>query len=580
MPKSQDEALNPMPFFRLLHIRRTYRNVKRIRQIVKVLLRHGLGRFVEEINLQRFIPIGQRLRAFGRYGVYLEKHTLAERTRLAFEELGPTFIKLGQLLSSRPDLVTKTFADEFRKLLDEVPPFPSEEAKKIIEKELGRSLQDICSYFDDTPVAAASIAQVHHATLKDGTDIVFKVCRPKIEESIENDINILYLIARLMLRYIPEGRFYNPEGIVDEFSKNIKREMDFIIEADNAMTFRKNFEGSKTVYIPKVYYEYTTKRVLTMERLVGIRIDEFERLDKEGFDRKDIAKKGTEVYFKQLFEDGFFHADPHPGNIFILEDGRMGLMDFGIVGRLSEKTTEGIANAFLALVHRDFDRLVQQYIELGIVGEEIDREKFREEFKADLIDFMDPLYRKTLSQIDIGEYLDRITQIAVRHKLRLPSDLLLVNKAFLTIEGLGRRLDPDFNLISVAEPYATAFMRKRMSPKRLLSKARKNLYDVTDFLSTFPKQLRTVLRKAVMDELHVKMTPIGLDRLIRDIDRSSNRLSFSLIIAAIIIGSAVIIHSGSGGLLFGFPALGVIGFGVAFLFSIWLLIAILRSGRP
>ncbi len=564
---------------RLFNIRKTYRNVKRVRQIVRVLLKHGLGRFVEEINLQRYIPLGRRIRAFGRYGIYLEKATLAERTRHAFEELGPTFIKLGQLLSARPDLVTKTFADEFRKLLDEVPPFPVEEAKAIIEKELEKPLHEIFSSFDETSVAAASIAQVHHATLKDGSDVIIKVCRPNIEENIENDIAILYLIARLMLKYIPESRFFNPTGIVDEFSKNIKKEMDFFIEADNATTFLKNFEGSDTVYIPKVYYKYTTKRVLTMERLVGIRIDNFERLDREGFDRKEIARKGTEAYFKQLFEDGFFHADPHPGNIFILEDGRMGLMDFGIVGRLSEETMEGIANTFLALIYKDFDRLVQQYIELGIVTEEMDIEKFRIEFKRDLVDFIEPLYTKTLSQIDLGEYLDRIMQIASRHNLRLPSDLLLVDKALLTIEGLGRRLDPEFNLISVAEPYASRFMRKKMSPKRILTRARKNLYDITDFLNTLPKQLRIFMRKAIRDELHIKMTPIGMDRLIRDIDRSSNRLSFSLIIAAIIIGSAVIIHSGSGRLLYGLPALGLIGFAIAFLFGVWLLIAILRSGR-
>lgn len=568
-----------MSLLRFLNIRKTYRNVKRVRQIVRVLLKHGLGRFVEEINLQRYIPISRRLRTFGRYGIYLEKATLAERTRLAFEELGPSFIKLGQLLSARPDLVTKTFADEFRKLLDEVPPFPSEESVRIIEDELKRPLKDVFSFFDETPVAAASIAQAHHATLKDGTDVVVKVCRPDIEENIENDIAILYLIARLMLRYIPESRFFNPIGIVDEFSKNIKKEMDFIIEADNATTFRKNFEGSETVYIPKVYYDYTTRRVLTMERLVGIKIDDFERLDREGFDRKDIARKGTEAYFKQFFEDGFFHADPHPGNIFILEDGRMGLMDFGIVGRLSEETMEGIANTFLALIHKDFDRLVQQYIELGLVTEEIDTEKFRIEFKRDLIDFVEPLYSKTLSQIDIGEYLDRITHIAVRHNLKLPTDLLLVDKSLLTIEGLGRRLDPDFNLISVAEPYATKFMRKKMSPKKILTKARKSLDDIADFLNTLPRQLRIVMRKVIRDDLHVKITHIGLDRLIRDIDRSSNRLSFSLIIAAIIIGSAVIIHSGSGRLLYGLPALGLIGFAIAFLFGAWLLIAILRSGR-
>lgn len=568
-----------MVYRRLFSIRRTYRNVNRVRQIVKVLLKHGLGRFVEEINLQRFIPIGRRLRAFGRYGAYLEKSTLAERTRLAFEELGPTFIKLGQLLSSRPDLVTKTFADEFRKLLDEVPPFPLEEAKGIVETELKKPLDQVFSSFDDRPVAAASIAQVHNARLKDGTDVVVKICRPRIEESISNDIDILYTIARLMLKYLPESKFYNPTGIVDEFSKNIKKEMDFLIEADNATTFRKNFEVSETIYIPKVYYEYTTRRVLTMERIVGIRIDEFERLDREGYDRKAIAKNGTEAYFKQLFEDGFFHADPHPGNIFVLSDGRLGLVDFGIVGRLTEETMEGLANTFLALIHRDFDRIVQQYIELGIVTEDVDIEKFTTEFKRDLMDFIEPLYGKPLGHIDIGEYFDRITQIASRHNMSIPSELLLVDKTLLTMEGIGRRLDPDFNLISIAQPYASKFMRSRFAPGKLLSKARKNIDDIVDFINTLPKQLRIVLRKAIRDELHFKFTLIGLDRFIRDIDRSSNRLSFSIVIAAIIVSSAIIIHSGAGRHLFGFPALGIIGFVMAFILGIGLIIAILRSGR-
>lgn len=568
-----------MVYRRLFNIRRTYRNVNRVRQIVKVLLKHGLGRFVEEINLHRFIPLGRRLRAFGRYGIYLEKSTLAERTRLAFEELGPTFIKLGQLLSSRPDLVTKTFADEFRKLLDEVPPFPPEEAKRIVESELKKPLNELFSSFDVHPVAAASIAQVHNATLKDGTDVVVKVCRPRIDEIIENDIDILYTIAKLMLKYIPESKFYNPKGIVDEFSKNIKKEMDFLIEADNATTFRKNFEGSETVYIPKVYYEYTTRRVLTLERIIGIRIDDFERLDMEGYDRKAIAKNGTEAYFKQLFEDGFFHADPHPGNIFVMEGGRLGLVDFGIVGRLTDETMEGLANVFIALIQRDFDRIVQQYIDLGIVTEDVDIEKFRAEFKRDLMDFIEPLYGKPLGRIDIGDYLDRIIQIAGRYNLKIPSELLLVDKTLLTMEGIGRRLDPEFNLISIAEPYASKFIRGRFAPGKLLLKARKNVDDLFDFINTLPKQLRIVLRKAIRDELQIKISHIGLDRVIRDIDRSSNRLSFSIVIAAIIVSSAIIIHSGTGRHLFGFPALGIIGFVMAFVLAVGLIIAILRSGR-
>ncbi len=565
--------------FNILKLRRTYKNVSRLRQIAIVLIKHGLGRFLEQINLDKYIPISKRLRSFGFYGVYLEKMVLAERTRLAFEELGPTFIKLGQLLSVRPDLVTETFANEFKKLQDMVPPFPFNEAKRIVETELKKPLDILFAKFEEIPVAAASIAQVHRAELKDGPPVIVKVQRPDIEDVIETDINILYRVANLMLRYIPESRFFNPVGIVDEFSRSIRKEMDFLKEADNATRFQLNLRDSDFLYIPGVYYEYTTKRVLTMERLEGIRIDEFDKLKEEGFDCREIAKRGAEAYLKQILEDGFFHADPHPGNIFVLSDGRLGLMDFGIVGRLTDEYREGVAETFIAIVNRDFDRLVEQYIRLGYVSEDVDIETFRNEFKVDLVDFLEPLYGKTLKQINVTEYIDTITSLALKHRLRIPSDLLFMNKALLTIEGLGRRLDPDFDFLSVAEPYALRLLRKRISPVWVYKRSRKDIRDFTDFMVSLPKQMRVILRKAIKDDLQLRLSHIGFDKFTRDLDRSTNRIAFSLIVAAIIIASSVVIHAGGEKFLFGYPALGVIGFLIAFVFGLWLIIAILRSGR-
>ncbi|MBI4653705.1 MAG: AarF/ABC1/UbiB kinase family protein [Nitrospirae bacterium] len=568
-----------MPILDLLRSWQTYKNVGRIREIVNVFLRHGFGQLIEQLNLQRFIPLRKKLKVFGCWHP-IEKHTIPERLRMAFSELGPSFIKLAQLLSSRPDLITKAFADEFKKLQDEVPPFPVEEAKEIIEAELHISIKDMFSYFEDPPIAAASIAQVHKAALKTGEKVVVKVQRPDIREIIETDIAILNIIARLMVKYIPESKVFNPLGIVDEFSKTVRKELNFVEEAKNAQRFKKNFAESPHIHIPIIYPDLTSERVIVMERLEGVRIDDIEGVELLGVDSHEIAKMGVEAYFKMMFEDGFFHADPHPGNIFVMPDGRLGLMDFGIVGWLTPELTENIANVLLALVDKDFDRLIDQYIELGIVTEEgVDIEVFKKELKADLIEFYEPLYGLAIAEINFAEYLDAITHLSIKHGLRLPSALLLMNKTLLILDNIGRQLDPAFNFMTVAEPYAAKLVRRQMGPGRIYERAKKNISDVSDFLATTPKQIGKLLRKTLRDELSIKINPIGMDRLIRDIDRSSNRLAFSIIVAAIIMGSSLLIQSGIGGKIFGLPAVGAIGFFIAFILGLWLLVSIIKSGR-
>jgi|Deesub1362A_J573_1020465.scaffolds.fasta_scaffold00173_9 ubiquinone biosynthesis protein len=567
-----------MPLSGFLRFYQTYRNLDRIRQIVNVLLKHGFGQFVEQINLHRFIPLRKRIRAFGKWPT-IERHTIPERLRMAFGELGPSFIKLAQLLSSRPDLITPAYANEFKKLQDKVPPFPAEIAKKTVESELGIRLEDVFSEFDETPVAAASIAQVHNATLRDGTKVIVKIQRPDIRETIETDISILNTIARLMVRYIPESRLFNPEGIVEEFSKTVRKELDFIVESKNAQRFKKNFADYKGVCIPTVYPELTTEKVIVMERFEGVRIDDIKGIEAMGVDRKELARRGVDIYFKMIFEDGFFHADPHPGNIFVLPDGRIGLMDFGIVGWVTPDMMEKMANAFLAIIRRDFDLLINQYIELGIVSDKVDIETFRREFKADLIELLQPLYDLTISEINFANYIETLTHLMVRHNLTIPSDLLLMNKTMLILDNIGRQLDPDFNFMLIAEPYASRLVRRRLSPHRLLEKARDNLAEAIELAQTTPRQLNIFLKRALKEELNFNVNLIGMQRLIKDIDRSSNRLAFSVIVAAIIIGSTMLIQSGPEGEAFGLPTIGIVGFFVAFVLGIWLLISIIRSGR-
>lgn len=562
----------------LLKLKGTYRNISRIREIINVFLRYGFGRIIDQIHFQRFIPLRTRLKTFGQWPE-LKGPSVPERLRMAFSELGPTFIKLAQLLSSRPDLITKRFADEFKKLQDEVPPFPAEEAKRTIEEQTGLTVDKMFRSFDEKPVAAASIAQVHYATSMDGSEVIVKVQRPGIEEQIDSDINLLSTLANLLSKYVPESRFFNPQGIVEEFSRTIKKELNFIEEARNANRFRKNFADSPDIYIPKMYAEFITRKILVMEKIKGVRIDDIAGIESMGLDRNHLAEIGVNAYFKQILEDGFFHADPHPGNIFVMQDGRIGLMDFGIVGRVSPDLREVIAKTLLALLNKDFDKLTDQYIELGLVSEEMDAGIFKKEFRADLSDFLEPLYGLTLRELNFSEYIDTVTHLALKHNMKIPSDLLLINKAMLIVENIAKELDPDFDFISEAEPYAANLIKQRLSPGRIYEKTVKNIEEVADFALLFPKQLRQIIGKILRDDIHMKLTHIGLDRLIKDMDRSSNRVAFSMVISAILLSSAIMHATGVGPKLYGISAFALISFGTASFLGLWLIISIIRSGR-
>lgn len=562
----------------ITRLTRTYRSARRLQQIINVFLRYGFGQIIDQIHLGRYIPFKKRLKAFGIWPA-LKGPSVPERLRMAFADLGPTFIKLAQVLSSRPDLITTQFADEFKKLQDEVPPFPVLEAKKTIEEDIKLPLDRIFKYFDDLPIAAASIAQVHRAELLDGSDVVVKVQRPDIREQIESDINILTTIARLLDKYVPESRFFNPTGIVEEFSKTVRKEMDFVEEARNCCRFRKNFEHNLDVYIPKIYAEFVTERVLVMEMIEGVRIDNIAAIDEMGLDRKRLAKIGVDAYFKQILEDGFFHADPHPGNILVMPTGMIAFLDFGIVGRVSDELKETMADTFLALIHRDFDRLIDNYVELGIVPEHIDIDAFRKDFKADLSDLLEPLYGLTLQEINFAQYLDTITHLAIKHNLKIPSDLLLINKAMLILENIGLQLDPNFDFIAAAEPYASRIIKKRISPSRLYDRARKNVMEIGDFAFLFPKQMKQIIKKALKDDIQIKMYHVNLPEFIKDMDRSSNRIAFAMIVSAMLISSAIMHATNVPPTIFGISLFGISAFGFAFLLGIWLIISIIRSGR-
>ncbi len=557
---------------------RKYRSARRLQQIINVFLKYGFGQIVDQVHLGVYVPFKKRLRSFGAWPA-VKGPSAAERLRKAFAELGPSFIKLAQLLSSRPDLISEQFANEFKKLQDEVPPFSVQEVRNIIEEDLRMSLESFFLGFDDTPIAAASIAQVHRARLRNGDDVVVKVQRPHIREDIESDITIMSFVARLLEKNVPESRFFNPSGIVEEFTRTVKKELNFVEEARNCARLRKNFEGYPGVHIPKVYEDLSKERVLVLEMIEGVRIDNIAAIDAMGVDKKRLARHGLNVYFKQILEDGFFHADPHPGNILIKPGGEIAFLDFGIVGRVSDEVKEIIAGTFMSLISKDFESLVDHYIDLGIVPEDIDTDSFKREFKSDLADLLEPLYGLKLQEIQFTQFLDTITRLAIKHNLRIPSELLLIDKTLMMLENLCRQLDSEIDVIAAAEPFASKLGLKRMNPARIYEKAVQNVKEIADFAQIFPKQMKKLIKKAVKDDLQIKMYHVNLPEFIKDMDRATNRIAFAMIVSTMILSSAIMHAAGVLPTIFGLSFLGLITFVVAFFLGLWLIISIIRSGR-
>jgi ubiquinone biosynthesis protein len=556
------------------------RDIPRIGRIIAVASRHGFGHLVEQLDLQRFFSLGRRIVTFKKPPPLAHHISAPERLRMMFEDLGPTFIKLGQVLACRPDMLPIDYSRDFLKLTDSVAPFPFAEAKAIIEEDLKAPLNETFSVLDEVPVAAASIAQVHRAMLRDGREVIVKVQRPHIIRIIERDISIMRWLADLIESRVPELAPYNVPGIVDEFARTIKRELDFFVEASNAIQLRNNFRNSAVLYVPEVYTDFSSKRVLVMEKIEGIRIDEYERLDREGYDRRDLALKGGAAYFKMVLQDGLFHADPHPGNIFVLSDGRLALVDFGIMGRVTEENREHFAAIFLALADHDYDALVQQYVDLGFISEEsVDRENFQRELKEDLAALLEPYYVMQVKQIDFGAYVDRVSEILLRHRLKLPSNLYLMDKALITLEGILKQLDPAFNYVEAAKPYVTELVRRRRGPMHAVRGARKNIREFADAVALLPRQVKAAFGKIMHGDIRITIHHEELRHLIRDLDKASNRLAFSVITAAIIVASSIIIHAGQGPMIFGLPIFGLIGYVIAALLGLWILIGILRSGQ-
>ena len=561
-----------LPFSR---INRNIRSLKRYRQILGTLIQYGFGHIIEQLNIDYYLELGKRIVTLGTASRDLEKLTQAERLRLALEELGPTFIKLGQLLSTRPDIVAPEYLHELKKLQDRVPAVATEKIKSQLHRELGYPAEELFSKFDGTPLAAASISQVHRGVLKSGAEVVFKIRRPEIETVIETDIDILMGLAYLIEKHLPGGDTYDPIGLVKEFRRTINRELDFAREGRTIDRFANNFAEDPTVRIPKVYWEHTGRSVLTMEYLSGIKISHFDELEKAGHDLRQLAKIGADSFLRQVFEYGLFHADPHPGNIYVLPDNVICMFDFGMVGRLDDDLKQQLTELLLSVFNRDVNHIISQLLYSGDLHDEANLASL----KRDLSEFIDDYYELLLQDLKVGKLLFDFVEILTEYRIKFPSNLMLLSRALIAMEGLGRQLDPEFNMIAQIKPFAEKIVKDRYSPVNMSKEVTRTLQAYHALGKSLPKDIKEFINRVNRNKFKIDLEHRGFERLINDLDKSTNRISFSLVIAALIIGSSIIMQTDKGPMLFDFPILGLLGFSVAGFLGFGLAIAILRSGR-
>jgi ubiquinone biosynthesis protein len=558
--------------------RRRLAEIARVRHITEVLVRNGLGFLVEQLALDRFVPRFWR-RQTVRADAAVGRLTVPERLRRTLEQLGPTFIKLGQFLSGRTDLLPAAYIEQLSKLLDAAPAVPADEIREVIEHELGVPVTELFATFEDTPIASASIGQVHHATLPDGQQVVVKVQRPGIEEEVKADLDLLLGQARFLERRSEMMRDYNLIAVVEELARSLREELDYQIEARNAERLRTNLRNDPHLVIPQVYWDLTSRRVITLEYLDGIQFNEPDRLREAGYDLKAIVQVAVEAYLKQIFVDGFYHADPHPANIMVVgtAESPIGLVDFGNVGYLTPRQKELLGDMFLQLMDQDPGGVARTVVKMGAVR----RRPSFEAMERDLQRLLVRYWGISLEEMPVGEMLAEIFTTAYRHKVYLPGDLALLARTIITLEGTGRGLDPEFVLVDAVRPFAMRLVRDRLSPVVAGRRALRTFRQAADLAQAFPRRLDDLWDQLEEGDITFGIQVRRLEVIINRLNSMVNRVAFSLVVAALIIGSALILLGGRSSWELPFLGLGIPVAQIAFLGAVaagaWLLISMIRS---
>ncbi len=545
------------------------KDIGRLRQIAAVLVRHGLGHVVEAWHLQDKAIVGLLV---NKRPPEAQPIPLFERITLALQDLGPTFVKLGQILSTRSDLIPQALCDQFATLQDRVAPITFEQARAVLEASLGAPLDTVFDDFDPTPLASASIAQVHTAKLKSGEDVVIKIQRPGIAASIESDLNILYWVAKQVEATIPEAEAFNPTSIAREFERAIRKELDFQFEAANLERFDRNFSDWTTVYIPRVYKDHSSATVLVMERLRGVKITEAAA---RGHEMEPIARECIRMLLKQVFDDGLFHGDLHPGNLFVLDDGRIGLIDFGLVGRMTQRMKDQMADLLLAIVSGNFEGVARSFYELSIRSGKVDYQAF----EADVVELMERYFTSaSLAEVDFGEYLRELIEGAIRHNVRIPPDFTMFFKAMMTVEGIGKIVSPDMDLISECRPYIEDLIAQRYGPERVLKSAADTLQAFARFARQFPVSANQFLAQLEEGRLALGVEYAQLDRLEAERDKRLNRAVLAAV-GSVLLLCGTFARLDDGITILGMPALSLLCYVIGGWMLMRLVLRIQREGR-
>lgn len=545
----------------------------RLREIISVLFKYKFGNIMTHAGFKTSFKVNVLRSSDFKSDL---DNTAPERLRLVLEELGTTFIKLGQVLSTRPDLVGKEVAEELSKLQDEVPPFNFEDVKSVIENELEGPINEFFQDFEKTPIASASIAQVHRAWLIDGTEVAVKVQRLNLEEEIKKDTTLMRYLARQMDKRIKNVKYYNLPSIVDEFERVIENEMDFTQEARNLEKFRSMFEKDPQVYAPKVYRKFSTSQVLTMEFIHGTKISEILESDIE-IDRRKIAEIGTESYFKMIFLNGFFHADPHPGNIFVMENNVLCFVDFGMIGHLDHEFMDNLAELFIYTINYDIKGMVNQMMYMRLIDDSVNIEELR----FDLLNLLDRYYGAQID--DIGGLINAFSmpEILIKHKIKLPKDFILLGRVITMAEDIGRKLDPTFNGIHLTQPLIKKIIKKKLSPLNILEYQTQYLFEIEHLLKDLPQTMNRLVLRLENGKINMETDLKGLDKFSDRLETMTNRISLAVLISSVIIGSSLILQTNKGMPMptIGFSSVGLVIFLIGSIFALVLTISIIRKGR-
>ena len=554
----------------------TARELPRLREISSVFVRHGLGDLVRRAGIATLLERAGHVLQWGEASEIAPLEP-QQRARLAFEQLGPTFVKLGQILSTREDLLPPTWTTELAQLHSHVPPVPFDDLLPQIEQALGRSPFEVFGNLEREPYAAGSIAQVHRAKLASGTPVILKIRRPGIEAKIDADLRILEHLAHLVEHEIPEVRRYRPVQIVGQLRGSLERELDLAVEARNTERFARNFADDLDILVPRVYWEWTSSAMNVQEHIEGIRGNDLAAIDNAGLDRKALAARGADAVLKMILVDGFFHADPHPGNVMYLPGNRIALIDFGMVGRLSPVRRRQIVDLLAGLARHDEETMLEVLLDWR--GDDfVDEARLATDLGEFAFDYAD----MQLKDLKIGVLLRRVSAILREHSIVLPVDLTLMFKALISLEGLGRQYDPEFRLIERAKPFLDSAMRERYQPAEAARRAQETLSDFFGLVTSMPRDLARLVKDARHGRMRVDLDLKRLDSFGHRLHSAINRATIGIMTASLVVGSSIVMTVAEGPTLFGVPLLtffGLLGYLIAFVNSLWIILSIWRSSR-